>query len=139
MSTTPTPSTPEALKLYDILREGHQPTTTHEYVFTAIGAAGVNAPYGPGITTAYRSDLAEVIGTWAVEGISRLTAADAATRDAELGQLVLAEARAVQVYDHITWTIAHKNLNRAIARRLAEPGEPEPYSSHSEGRGEFES
>lgn len=67
-------TTTEAEQLAASLRRGQQPDSVAGYVFTAIGAAGVNAPYGPD-TGVFREDLAKVIGDWAVEGITALASA----------------------------------------------------------------
>lgn len=61
----------EAEALRASLYSGRQPDDVAGYVFTAIGAAGVNAPYGPD-TGVFREDLAKVIGDWAVAGINAL-------------------------------------------------------------------
>lgn len=71
-NSTPEMFNTEAEQLRALLYSGPQPDSIAGYVFTAIGSAGVNAPYGPDVTTAFRSDLATVIGDWAVEGIQRL-------------------------------------------------------------------
>lgn len=60
---------------YDSLRaallDGDQPNTIPGYVFQAVAAAGVNAPFGP-TTGVYREDLARAIGDWAVDGINAI-------------------------------------------------------------------